>query len=192
MDFEITPEQQQLVDSVRAALEHECPATLVRDIVENGSTPEQPWKSAHDLGWTSIDLPESLGGLELGFLALGLVIEQHGRFIAPGPFLATVTQFLPLVCETGTPEQLERFARPAGAGERTGALAVDHGCAAEHVTGERLHARRDGDAWILAGERRFVLDGDVADDVAVAARVDEGDGVGLFVVRQHSRAPRSR
>ena len=127
--------------------------TLVRDIVENGSAPEQPWKSARELGWTSIDLPERLGGLELGFTALGLVIEQHGCFIAPGPFLATVTQFLPLVCEAGSPDQLERFAKPAGAGERTGALAIDHGCAAEHQPGDRLHARRDGDAWILDGER---------------------------------------
>jgi alkylation response protein AidB-like acyl-CoA dehydrogenase len=182
MDFQITPEQQALVDSARAVLERECATTVVRDIVENGGIPEQPWESARKLGWTSIDLPESLGGFEMGFATLGLVIEQHGRFIAPGPFLATVTQWLPLVCEAGTPEQRERFARPAGAAERTGALAIDHGCAAEHQPGERLHARRDGGAWRLKGDRTFVLDGDVADEVAVAARVDAGDGVGLFIV----------
>jgi alkylation response protein AidB-like acyl-CoA dehydrogenase len=180
MDFEITPEHQALVDSVRAVLARECPATLVRAVVENGSTPEQPWKSARDLGWTAIDLPERLGGLEMGFSVLGLVIEQHGRFIAPGPFLATVTQFLPLVCESGTLDQLERFAQPAAG--QTGALAIDHGCAPAHQAGERLRARRDGDSWILAGDRSFVLDGDVVDEVAVAARVDAGDGVGLFVV----------
>ena len=184
MDFEITPEQQELIDSVRSVLAHECPTALVRDIVENGSAPEQPWKSARELGWTSIDLPETLGGLELGFTALGLVIEQHGCRIAPGPFFATVTQFLPLVCEAGAPDQLERFAAPAGSGERSGALAIDHGRAAEHAPGEGLRARRDGAAWILEGERRYVLDGDVADEIAVAARVDAGDGVGLFVVPQ--------
>src|SRR4029434_9630864 len=99
VDFEITPEQQALVDSVRAVLDRECPTALVRDIVENGSTPEQPWQSARDLGWTAIDVPEALGGLGLGFLQLGLVVEQHGRFLAPGPFLATGTQVLPLVRE---------------------------------------------------------------------------------------------
>src|SRR5512134_57596 len=109
MDFEVTPEQQELVDSVRSVLAQECPPALVRDIVENGSAPEQPWKSARELGWTAIDLPAALGGLELGFTALGLVVEQHGRCIAPGPFLATVAQFLPLVCEAGAPEQLARF-----------------------------------------------------------------------------------
>jgi len=180
MDFEITTEQQALVESVRAVLERECPTALVRDVVENGTTPEQPWKSARELGWVAIDLPEELGGLEMGFAALGLVIEQHGRFIAPGPFLATVTQFLPLVCASGTPDQLERFASPATG--RSGALAIDHGRAAEHDPGQLLRARREGDAWVLEGERRFVLDGDVADEIAVAALVDEGDGVGLFVV----------
>src|SRR5512145_306043 len=184
MDFEVTPEQQELIGSVRSVLAQECPAALVRDIVENGGAPEQPWKSARELGWTAIDLPESLGGLALGFATLGLVIEQHGGCIAPGPFLASVTQFLPLVCEAGAPEQLERFARPAGAGELRGALAIDHGRAAEQEPGDGLRACRDGDAWILEGERSCVLDGDVADEIAVAARVDEGDGVGLFVVPQ--------
>jgi alkylation response protein AidB-like acyl-CoA dehydrogenase len=184
MDFEITPEQQELVDSVRAVLARECPTALVRDIVENGSAPEQPWKSARELGWTAIDVPEALGGLELGFHQLGLVVEQHGRFLAPGPFLATVTQFLPLVSEAGSPEQCERFAAPAAAGQLTGALAIDHGRAAEHAPGESLRASREGSAWILDGERQYVLDGDRADEIAVAARVEGGDGVGLFVVPQ--------
>ena len=54
MDFEITPDQQELVDSVRAVLARECPTALVRDVVENGSTPEQPWKSARELGWAGL------------------------------------------------------------------------------------------------------------------------------------------
>jgi alkylation response protein AidB-like acyl-CoA dehydrogenase len=184
MDFEITPEQQELVDSVRAVLEREVPTSLVRDIVENGSGPEQPWKSACELGWAAIDLPEAEGGLALGFHQLGLVVEQHGRFIAPGAFLATVTQFLPLVREAGDPGQRQRFAAAVARGELTGALAIDHGRASEHALGDSLRAQRDGAAWLLEGEHRFVLDGDRADEIAVAARVDAGDGVGLFVVPQ--------
>lgn len=186
MDFEISPDHQDLVDSVETVLAQECPTALVRDIVENGSIPEQPWKSARELGWTAIDLPEALGGLELGFTALGLVVEQHGRRIAPGPFLATITQFLSLVCEAGNGDQLARFAAPAGAGELCGALAIDHGRAPEQAPGDALRARREGDVWILDGQHRFVLDGDVADEIAVVARVEEGDAVGLFVVPQEA------
>ena len=186
MDFEITPEQQDLVDSVRAVLERECPTALVRDIIENGSAPRQPWKSARELGWTAIDVPEAQGGLGLGFHALGLVVEQHGCAIAPGPFLATITQFLPLVREVADAGQQDRFVRAAACGEITGALAIDHGRAALHGLGDSLRARRDGNAWVLDGERRYVLDGDRADEIAVAARVDAGDGVGLFVVPQEA------
>jgi len=182
MDFEVTPEEQALVDAVRAVLAEQCPTTLVRDVVENGTAADEPWKSACELGWTGIDLPERLGGVELGFTALGLVVEQHGHCVAPGPFLASVTQFLPLVREAGGESALERFARPIATGTLRGALAVDHGRAPEHGTGESLHATRDGDRWILTGERSFVLDGAGADEIAVAARVDAGDGVGLFVV----------
>jgi len=183
MDFEVTPEQEALVESVAAVLASECPIALVRDVVESGSAPEEPWKSARELGWTAVDLPEAQGGLELGFTALGLVVEQHGRHLAPGPYLATVTQYLSLVCEAGA-DSLERWARPAGAGEQRGALAVDHGHAARQEVGDALRARPEGAAWVLDGARAFVLDGDLADEVAVAARVDEGDGVGLFVVPQ--------
>ncbi len=191
MDFEMTAEQRALVDSVRAVLARECPIALVRGVVERGTIPEQPWRSARELGWTAIDVPETLGGLGLGFHHLGLVVEQHGRFVAPGPFLATVTQFLPLVREAGSPAQLERFAAPAATGALTGALAVDHGRAVGDGVGDALRARRDGRAWILDGERRFVLDGDRADEIAVAARVDGRDGVGLFVVpREAVRAER--
>ncbi len=184
VDFEITPEQHELVDSVRAVLEREVPTALVRDIIENECHPEQPWKSARELGWVAIDLPEELGGLGLGFHELGLVVEQHGRFIAPGPFLATTTQFTPLVREAGDARQQERFAGAIASGALTGALAIDHGRAVEHALGDSLRARRDGNAWVLEGRHDFVLDGDSADEVALAAQVDTGDGVGLFVVPQ--------
>jgi alkylation response protein AidB-like acyl-CoA dehydrogenase len=184
VDLEISPEQQQLVDSVRAVLAREVPTALVRDIVENQSSPEQPWKSARELGWAAIDVPEPLGGLGLGFHQLGLVVEQLGQFIAPGPFLATVTQFLPLVREAGDAGQQERFVGAIASGELTGALAIDHGRAHEHAHGDSLRARRDGSAWVLDGRHGFVLDGDCADEIAAATRVDVGDGVGLFVVPQ--------
>jgi alkylation response protein AidB-like acyl-CoA dehydrogenase len=156
----------------------------VRAALESQAVPEQPWKSARELGWTAVDLPEAVGGLGLGFHQLGLVVEQHGCFIAPGPFLATVTQFAPLVREAGDARQQERFLGAVASGELTGALAVDHGRAVEHALGDSLYARPDGAAWVLEGEHRFVLDGDRATEIAVAARVDAGDGLGLFVVPQ--------
>jgi len=180
VDFEISPEQEQLRDSVRAVLESECPTSLVRRLAEGGEPPQEPWRSALALGWPGIHVPAELGGLGLGFQELGLVCEVHGRFLAPGPFLATVTQFLPAVREAGSAEQTRRLAGAVLRGELRGALAAGSG--AGDGLDLDLHARRDGATWRLDGARRFVLDGDTADEVVVAARVDEGDGCGLFLV----------
>jgi alkylation response protein AidB-like acyl-CoA dehydrogenase len=90
--------------------------------------------------------------------------------MAPGPFLATVTQFVPAVRHAGTPEQQQRFLGAVASGELTGALAVN---------GDVVATPADG-GWSLSGTVRHVVDGDRADEVAVAAEVD--GAVRFFVV----------
>ena len=182
MDFDIGDEQEELRSSVRTVLERECEIRLVRELVEKGTVPEQPWRSAIELGWSGIAVPEQFGGLGLGFVELALVVEEHGRALAPGPFLATVTQFVPAVREAGNDEQHERFLTAAVAGHASGCLAAANPAGVCLPGDDALRARRDGDDWILQGVRSFVLDGDAADEIAVSAHVDDGDGVGLFVV----------
>ena len=182
MDFELSDEQAELQRSVRQVLAEECPISLVRDVVENGASPEQPWKSAAALGWVGITVPERCGGLGLSFEELGLVVEEHGRVLAPGCFLATATWFTPLVREAGSAAQQRRFLSPVAAGDCTGSVAVEGAPGA-------VTARRGADGWVLDGARAPVLDGDRADEVIVVAEVEAGDGVGLFVVpREHCRA----
>ena len=123
MDFELSEEQEALAESVRSVLEQECPIARVRERVEKGLAPEQPWGSAARLGWCGIDVPEALGGAGLGFVDLALVIEQHGVALAPGPFLPTTTQFAPLLRAAGSPEQQQRLLGAVAAGACRGALA---------------------------------------------------------------------
>ncbi|MFQ5515410.1 MAG: acyl-CoA dehydrogenase family protein [Myxococcota bacterium] len=184
MDFELTEVQAELVGAVHKVLERECPPALARAVVEEGRTPEQPWKSARELGWTAISIDESHGGLGLGFEELGLVVEEHGRFLAPGPLLATLTQLLPVLRELGSKEQRAEWLPRIAAGELTGTLAWSGatGRGLGPLPDASLRARRDGAGYRLDGSRHFVLDGDTADEIAVAARVDEGDGCALFCV----------
>jgi alkylation response protein AidB-like acyl-CoA dehydrogenase len=182
MDFEISEEQEELRSSVRGVLTRECPVSLVRERVEKGAEPDQPWKSAAELGWCGIALPESVGGLGLGFAELALVLEEHGRALAPGPFLPTLTQFAPLLCEAGDAEAQQRWLPDVAAGRRTGTLAVAQAAGLSFTGDDALRARRDGAGWVLEGARHHVMEGDCVDEIAVAARVDAGDGVGLFLV----------
>jgi alkylation response protein AidB-like acyl-CoA dehydrogenase len=170
MELEFSDDQQELRTTVRSFLERECPMTLVRSVVEKGTPADDLWAQMVELGWPALTVPERDGGLGLGFVELAVVVEELGRAVAPGPFLATVTQFVPAVRHAGTPEQQSRFLGPVAAGEATGTLAVGGDMVAVPAAG----------GWSLTGAVRHVVDGDRADEVAVAARVD--DGWGLFVV----------
>ncbi len=109
MDFEFTEEQEELRASVRSVLERECRIDLVREIVEKGGSADRLWARMVELDWPALTVPEEHGGLGLGFIELVVVVEELGRVLAPGPFLATVTQFVPAVREAGTPGQQARF-----------------------------------------------------------------------------------
>src|SRR3990172_2345301 len=104
MELEFTAEQEELRDGVRAMLARECPMSLVRAVVEDGASADALWKQMCSLGWPALTISEQHGGLGLGAVERAVVVEEHGRVVAPGPFVPTVTQFAPLVREAGTAE----------------------------------------------------------------------------------------
>src|SRR3954454_13562858 len=141
MELEFSEDQQELRTTVRSFLGAECPMTLVRSVVEKGTPADQLWDQMVELGWPALTVPEQHGGLGLGFIELAVVAEELGRAVAPGPFLATVTQFVPAVRHAGTSDQRGRFLAPVAAGELTGALAV----------GGDVVATANADGWRLPG-----------------------------------------
>src|ERR1700726_4669781 len=124
MQLEFTSEQEDLRDSVRVVLERECPMTLVRSVVETGVAPDALWKHMVELGWTALPVPETAGGIGLGPVELAVVVEELGRAVAPGPFLATAAQLIPAVREAGDDAQQQRFLGPIADGTGTGTLAI--------------------------------------------------------------------
>ena len=91
MHLELTEEQEILRDTTRSFLESEAPLAMVRDLY---SSPEgfdrQWWQRVAELGWTSLLVPETLGGGSLSGQPTAdavIVAEAIGRLVAPGPFL---------------------------------------------------------------------------------------------------------
>ncbi|MDX6285187.1 MAG: hypothetical protein QOG53_672 [Frankiales bacterium] len=184
MDLEFTTEQEALRDGVRALLDRECPASVVRELVEKGRAAERLWSAQVATGWTALAIPEDAGGLGLGAVEVALVAEEAGRVVAPGPWLATTTQYAAIVHEVATAEQARALLTPVADGSITGALAL-----AEDPTGNppdvvRTIARRSGDGWVLDGTKHVVVGGDEADMLAVVAAIDEPSDthLGVFVV----------
>ena len=145
MLLEFDADQRLWQETVRDAVSKQCPASLIRDIAENGVDPAPLWTSYLEAGWTELADPENA-------VELAIVLEELGRATDPTPFLATLSQFAPLVGDRFDPMS-------AGAAVFSGVSAI-----------------RDVDGWVLTGTDRFVLDGDRADRLAVVTPA------GVFVV----------
>ena len=172
MDFELTTDQVELQRVARTVLDQECPPAFVRRVTEQGDGADELWTTLCGLDWPALALPEDLGGLGMSWVEQAVVLEELGRAVAPGPFLATVTQFVPTVLEAGSAEQRKRWIGGVTAGELTGSLAVDEGTGTWAADDIEATAVRDGDGFRLSGRKRFVLDGATADEIVVAARLD--------------------
>lgn len=185
MHLDFTEEQDHLRESVAAVLRRECPPSLVRGIVEGTADAGPLWQTMVSLDWPALTIPEDCGGVGYGYVELAVLAEELGRAVAPGPLFPTVTQFVPAVREAGTPEQAKRFLGAVAAGELSGTLAVTETGGRWEPDAMAATARADGDAWVLRGEKQFVVEAGRVDEIVVAAHLGEHDvtgDVGLFVV----------
>jgi alkylation response protein AidB-like acyl-CoA dehydrogenase len=183
--LEFTAEQDELREGVRAVLARECPISLVREVVEKGTTPDALWGQMVELGWPALTVPEPAGGLGMGAVELAVVVEELGRVLAPGPFVPTLTQFAPVVAEAGSPEQQQRFLGGVAAGELTGTLALVERSGSVDAGHVSTTATPDRDGFVLDGAKEMVVEAPTVDEIVVIARVpgtSGDDGVGGFVV----------
>jgi alkylation response protein AidB-like acyl-CoA dehydrogenase len=180
VELEFTGEQEELRASVRSFLEKECSIGVVRAVVETGEAPEKLWGSMVALDWPALAIPEEYAGIGLTIVETAVVVEELGRAVAPGPLLATVTQFAPMVREVGTPEQQQRYLSGVASGSVAGTVALaDHprGWSIEDVT---MTAEPAEGGWTLTGKKVAILAAEGTTDLIVVARV--GDGMGAFIV----------
>jgi alkylation response protein AidB-like acyl-CoA dehydrogenase len=180
VELEFTAEQEELRTSVRSFLEKECPIDLVRAVVETGDAPEKLWGAMVALDWPALAIPEEYGGIGLSILETAVVVEELGRAVAPGPLLATVTQFAPMVCEVGTPEQQQHFLSQVASGVVVGTVALADHPRTWKLDDVTLTAEKGSDGWVLEGKKIAVLADEATTDVIVVGRVR--DGLGAFVV----------
>ncbi len=130
------------------------------------------------MGWSGILIPEEFGGSGLGYLTLGLVLEETGRTLTASPLLSTAIATTALLLG-GNDAQKSEWLPKFASGKAIGTLAVDE--AAHHAPEKiALSAARDGAGFKLNGKKIFVADGGIADVFVVAARTP--GGITLFLV----------
>jgi alkylation response protein AidB-like acyl-CoA dehydrogenase len=102
MRIELTEEQSLIKDSVARFVAERYPFDRRQKLV---ATPEgyseEDWRSFAELGWLGLPLPETAGGLGMGPLEVGLVMESFGRGLVASPYLATVLLGAGVVASAG-------------------------------------------------------------------------------------------
>jgi alkylation response protein AidB-like acyl-CoA dehydrogenase len=142
------------------------------------------WKQFAELGFTGVLVAEADGGLGMGHVEAGIVLEEVGRNLTPSPFL-TSSVMAATALGAASDELRGRYLPGLLAGDSVFALAIDEG--PKHRP-ERIacRAERAGNGFKLSGAKTFVVQGGSADMLVVAARTagsDEDDaGITLFAV----------
>jgi alkylation response protein AidB-like acyl-CoA dehydrogenase len=152
-----------------------------------GQIPEDEHRTqeakARALGLSGMNLPKELGGGGFTTLQQVLVSEQIGRVTnALGWCVHTPAEWAP---EVMTDEQIERWLKPAIRGERSECYAITEAGAGSDVDAIEATARRDGDDYVLTGEKMHVTSFNRADHIFFQAKIAEGDHAGehaMFVV----------
>ena len=142
------------------------------------------WKEMAELGFTGILVSEEDGGLGMGHVEAGIVLEEIGRNLTPSPFLTSSVLAATALGEAR--EELRgRYLPGLVAGDSVFAVAIDEG--AKHRP-ERIacKAEKSGNGFKLSGKKNFVVQGASSDMIIVAARTSgsdaDEDGITLFAV----------
>jgi alkylation response protein AidB-like acyl-CoA dehydrogenase len=187
MDIGFSEEQELLRETARKFLDAECTTKFVRErmATPDAVTPEF-WAQLAEQGWLGIVYPEDAGGSGLGVIDLVVLMEEMGRAVMPGPFLATVLLGGAALNEAGSPIQRGEWLPRVAAGAAKLTLAWTEPNARWDAAGITMTAQEAGGGFILSGSKMFVADAHLADALIVAARTRDGstmeDGVSLFLV----------
>ena len=186
MDLRFTEEQEILRQTARDFLATECPKTLIRELEqsEKGYSPEL-WKKMAELGWMGLIVPEEYEGIGYTFQDLAVLLEEIGRNILPGPFVATITSTFPIL-EAGTEEQKKGLLPKIARGDLILTTALLESDGVFDASGIAVKATPKGDAFIINGTKLFVDMAHVASHIICVTRTKEGTahekGITLFIV----------
>jgi alkylation response protein AidB-like acyl-CoA dehydrogenase len=167
--YRLTEEQEMLRDAVRV-LADERVAPRAAEVDRTGEFPEDLRRLLADHDILALPFPEAHGGLGGELLPVCLAVEQLSRACATTGLILAVQELgsLPITL-AGTDEQRARWFPALASGDQLIAFALTEAEAGSDAAAIRTTARRDGDAYVIDGAKRFISQGSVADLIVVFA-----------------------
>jgi glutaryl-CoA dehydrogenase (non-decarboxylating) len=174
IDFEFTEEHLALQKTVREFVQREV-APYIKEWDEKEHFERSVFDKMGELGLLGVCIPEKYGGAGFDYISLGIVCEELeacDTFMRVAMSVHVALNSLTLL-SWGTEEQKQKYLVPQAKGEKLATFGLTEPNAGSDVVGIRSYARRDGDDWILNGEKMWISLADVADHFLFFCWTDE-------------------
>ena len=188
MDFEHSEEQVMLRKTVRKFVDEEI-MPHVKDWDAQGGFPQEIWQRLAGLGLMGVCIPEAYGGSGMDYNSLAVVCEELER--GDTTFRTAVSVHTGLnslsLLQWGTEQQKQQFLVPQAKGQKIGAFGLTEPGAGSDVAALSTTAVKDGDGYILNGQKTWISLCDQADHFLVFAYTDKSKahkGISAFIVER--------
>jgi butyryl-CoA dehydrogenase len=188
MNFQLTEEHHMVRGMVRNFVDKEI-APRAEEIDEKDEFPRDIFHRMGELGLLGLPFPEEYGGCGSDFMSLVIALEEIAR--ASGSVAIILDAHTSLCCEPlflfGTEEQKRIYLIPLARGQKIGAFGLTEPGAGSDAGATRTRAVRDGDEWVINGQKIFITNGSVADVVVITAKTDSERGtrgISAFIVEK--------
>ena len=179
------PEHDSFRDNVRRFAEREL-APHHAAWEEAGVVPRDVWLKAGAMGMLCCNVPEEYGGMGGDFLHSTIVLEELAALGLTGPAFSLHSDIVaPYLLHYGTEAQKRRWLPAMATGEALGAVAMTEPSGGSDLQAIKTTAIRDGDDYVINGQKVFITNAQNADVIVVAAKTDpraRGKGISLILV----------
>ncbi len=176
MNFDLSDEQKMLGEQARALLADMSPYDRLRTLIDSDAEWDEPlWRALADMGFLGAAIPEEHGGLGLGSLDLGVIMEALGAANAAVPFMSSIVLAAEAIRLAGSEAQRAAWLPRLASGEVVATFAYAEGPGPVFATGATLKASR------LSGCKSPVADAGIAD---LAVVLVEGGHFALVELNQ--------
>ncbi|XP_030623166.1 short-chain specific acyl-CoA dehydrogenase, mitochondrial [Chanos chanos] len=162
-------------------------APVAAQLDRNHSYPAKQVQELGALGVMAVEVPESLGGAGLDYLAYSLAVEELSRGCASTGVIVSVNNSLYLgpILKFGTEEQKEQWIPPFTTGEKVGCFALSEPGNGSDAGAASTLAQQDGEEWVLNGTKAWITNSWDASATVVFATTDRSlkhKGISAFLV----------
>jgi hypothetical protein len=175
----------KLIRDTARRVAREKVAPRAAELDETGEYPQDIFAAYRDVGLLGLSIPQEYGGSGAGFLALALAVEEVAKYCNSSALILLLSALSTQPINLGGSEEQKRQWLPrSAAGEIRGAFCLTEPNAGSDAAAIESRARRDGDDYVIDGEKVYISGGSVADYVCFFAKTN-GDGtqaVSAFVV----------